>query len=110
MSSVNTHVPATVGVFPALSSTVHAILCSLTLFSYTSDPFLGGSVSSAADGHSSSLFVLFHNLAFLCVAEEALGRQIPFAFLQRLKEDFLGANGKTAAGVASNRQLTYGYG
>mmetsp|Transcript_18653 Transcript_18653/g.31347 ORF Transcript_18653/g.31347 Transcript_18653/m.31347 type:complete len:220 (+) Transcript_18653:55-714(+) len=58
--------------------------------------------------HHNFNFVVEDGYTFLCVAEEALGRQIPFAFLQRLKEDFLGANGKTAAGVASNRQLTYG--
>lgn len=41
-----------------------------------------------------------HGLAFVCMAEEALGRRIPFAFLDDIKEKFLGAYGPEAAQYA----------
>lgn len=45
--------------------------------------------------------VLVHQgLAFVCMAEEALGRRIPFAFLDDIKDKFLAAYGPEAAQYA----------
>ena len=44
--------------------------------------------------------------AFLAVADEEFGRQIPFGFLEKVKEDFLknyGETGKNAVSMSLNR-------
>ncbi len=44
--------------------------------------------------------------AFLAVADEEFGRQIPFGFLEKVKDDFLknyGETGKNAVSMSLNR-------
>ena len=38
-------------------------------------------------------------VAFLCMAEEALGRRIPFAYLEDVSQRFIGAYGATCREV-----------
>ena len=46
---------------------------------------------------------------FLAAADEEYGRQIPFAYLDKLKEDFVKAHGETAkSAVANSLQRVYG--
>jgi hypothetical protein len=47
--------------------------------------------------------------AFLAVADEEFGRQIPFGFLEKVKDDFLKSYGETAKNAAAmSLQRTYG--
>ena len=46
---------------------------------------------------------------FLAVADEEYGRQIPFAFLDKVKEDFTKQHGESAkTAVANGLQRVYG--
>uniref|UniRef100_A0A7S0RCA4 V-SNARE coiled-coil homology domain-containing protein n=1 Tax=Pyramimonas obovata TaxID=1411642 RepID=A0A7S0RCA4_9CHLO len=56
-------------------------------------------------------FLVESGFTFLCVAEEDLGRQIPFAFLQRLKDDFISKHGQAAteaSAITSSLDRSYG--
>ncbi|DBA72146.1 TPA: hypothetical protein ACH3X2_010868 [Trebouxia sp. C0005] len=44
--------------------------------------------------------LVHHGLAFVCMAEEAFGRRIPFAFLDDIRDKFLSAYGPEAAQYA----------
>lgn len=49
--------------------------------------------------------------AYLVVADEEFGRQIPFAFLERVKEDFKRryAGGKADSAIAHSLDKEFGY-
>ena len=49
---------------------------------------------------------LTRRAAFLCVADEEYGRQIPFGFLEKVKDDFIknyGETGRNAVAMSLNR-------
>mmetsp|Transcript_29883 Transcript_29883/g.57412 ORF Transcript_29883/g.57412 Transcript_29883/m.57412 type:complete len:222 (-) Transcript_29883:364-1029(-) len=47
-------------------------------------------------------FLVADGFTFLCVAEEAAGRQLPFAFLNRIRDDFVAKHAPEAAGALTN--------
>lgn len=49
--------------------------------------------------------------AYCVVAEESAGRQIPMAFLERIKDDFVAkyASGKAAIAPANSLNREFGY-
>lgn len=56
-------------------------------------------------------FLRKEGFTFLVVADEAYGRQIPFAFLERVSEDFLNTHAtkaKAAAPAAHSMDRTFG--
>ncbi|KAK9839271.1 hypothetical protein WJX81_005050 [Elliptochloris bilobata] len=55
----------------------------------------------AADGHTFN-FLLADGFTFLAVAEEQFGRQIPFAFLEKVKVEFLEKFADTARGAGAH--------
>jgi len=61
-----------------------------------------------ADKHTFN-FVVHNGYTFLAVADEEFGRQIPFGFLEKVKEDFLKNYGETAKNaVAGSLNRVYG--
>lgn len=49
--------------------------------------------------------------AYCVVADESAGRQVPIAFLERIKDDFVSkyGNGKAATAPANSLNKEYGY-
>lgn len=61
-----------------------------------------------ADRHSFN-FVVHNGYIFLAVASDESNRQIPFSYIDKLKEDFLKKHGETAkTATANSLQKTYG--
>lgn len=56
-------------------------------------------------------YAMLHSAAYCVVAVEAAGRQIPIAFLERVKEDFNKryGGGKAATAVAHGLNKEFGY-
>jgi len=57
-----------------------------------------------------SFFFVLHFVAYCVVAVESAGRQIPIAFLERVKEEFSKKYGGGKAATASARSLNKEYG
>lgn len=57
------------------------------------------------------LLVLSFYAAYCVVAEESAGRQIPMAFLERIKDDFMTkyGSGKAATAPANGLNKEFGY-
>lgn len=55
--------------------------------------------------------MIYYSVAYCVVAVESVGRQIPLAFLERIKEDFSkrygGGKAATAAAKSLNREFGY---
>lgn len=61
-----------------------------------------------ADKHTFNV-VVHNGYIFLAVADDEYGRQIPFAYLDKLKEEFVKAHGETAkTATANSLQRVYG--
>ena len=61
-----------------------------------------------ADKHTFN-FIVHNGFTFLAVADEEFGRQIPFGFLEKVKDDFLKQYGETAKNaVAGSLNRVYG--
>lgn len=55
---------------------------------------------------------MLHDVAYCVVAVESVGRQIPIAFLERIKEEFskkYAGGGKAATGAALSLNKEFGY-
>ncbi|XP_004506588.1 vesicle-associated membrane protein 721-like [Cicer arietinum] len=61
------------------------------------------------DGHTFT-FLVHHGFTFCVVAVESVGRQIPIAFLERIKEDFITRYGGGKATTATAKSLNKEFG
>ncbi|CAN6545146.1 hypothetical protein ACFX13_036297 [Malus domestica] len=61
------------------------------------------------DGHTFN-YLVDNGFTYCVVAVEAVGRQVPIAFLERIKEDFIGryGGGKAATAVANSLNKEFG--
>jgi hypothetical protein len=87
--------PTARSVVPAAAATVHACAGA-------------DRMTITCDKHTFN-FLRKEGFTFLVVADEAYGRQIPFAFLERVSEDFL-ASHATRAKAAASHSLTRTFG
>ncbi|KAB2597497.1 synptobrevin-related protein [Pyrus ussuriensis x Pyrus communis] len=72
-------------------------------------PVTNNKLTYNCDGHTFN-YLVDNGFTYCVVAVEAVGRQVPIAFLERIKEDFTGryGGGKAATAVANSLNKEFG--